>query len=79
MKSKATCDINKKEANVYTLAKKCGCIGTYTYKNCTNQDLIHEGCIESCECFKYIVTVEKCKSCKSCNLQHVNIPIVDIA
>jgi hypothetical protein len=42
--------------NITTLEKpfECGCVKIYEYPNCTKQDLIHGGCVESCACFKCI-------------------------
>ncbi len=70
MESSVIHSVNKKNENIHTLTNKCGCVVTYTYQNCTNNDLINGGCYESCACFKYTITTEKCNICKE-NLTNV--------
>lgn len=52
--------VHRKPIAVHTVTQLCGCITRYIYPDCTKQDLIHGGCIESCACQKYKVIVEDC-------------------
>lgn len=53
-------EIPEMKITICTEHKECGCDIFYTYPNCTNQDLIKGGCIESCKCLKYEIKMDKC-------------------
>lgn len=53
--------VTKKDVTEYTSRHKCGCVTHYMYPNCTKQDFVHGGCIESCACWKYKIVEKKCE------------------
>lgn len=53
---------HRKPFTEHTVEKSCGCNVRYIYPDCTKQDLVHGGCIESCACWKYKVIMEDCNN-----------------